>query len=49
MIMKEATMRTASPTVDNLVIGGGLAGSTVAIRIPKQAILAPLYFPKNTE
>ena len=26
-------MRTASPTVDNLVIGGGLAGSMVAIRL----------------
>jgi glycerol-3-phosphate dehydrogenase len=31
MIMENASVRTASPTVDNLVIGGGLAGSMVAI------------------
>jgi flavin-dependent dehydrogenase len=31
MIMENASMRTAGPTVDNLVIGGGLAGSMVAI------------------
>jgi flavin-dependent dehydrogenase len=33
MIMENASMRTACPTVDNLVIGGGLAGSMVAIRL----------------
>jgi flavin-dependent dehydrogenase len=33
MIMENASVRTASPTVDNLVIGGGLAGSMVAIRL----------------
>jgi flavin-dependent dehydrogenase len=33
MIMEEASVRTTSPTVDNLVIGGGLAGSMVAIRL----------------
>jgi flavin-dependent dehydrogenase len=33
MIMEEASVRTASPTVANLVIGGGLAGSMVAIRL----------------
>jgi flavin-dependent dehydrogenase len=33
MIMENASMRTAGPTVDNLVIGGGLAGSMVAIRL----------------
>ena len=31
--MENASVRTASPTVDNLVIGGGLAGSMVAIRL----------------
>ena len=31
--MEEASVRTASPTVANLVIGGGLAGSMVAIRL----------------
>ena len=31
--MENASMRTACPTVDNLVIGGGLAGSMVAIRL----------------
>jgi flavin-dependent dehydrogenase len=33
MIMEEASVRNTSPTVDNLVIGGGLAGSMVAIRL----------------
>jgi flavin-dependent dehydrogenase len=33
MIMENASIRTAGPTVDNLVIGGGLAGSMVAIRL----------------
>ena len=33
MIMKDASVKDASPTVDNLVIGGGLAGSMVAIRL----------------
>jgi flavin-dependent dehydrogenase len=33
MIMENASLRTAGPTVDNLVIGGGLAGSMVAIRL----------------
>jgi flavin-dependent dehydrogenase len=33
MIMKNVSMRTAGPTVDNLVIGGGLAGSMVAVRL----------------
>jgi flavin-dependent dehydrogenase len=33
MIMENASLRVASPTVDNLVIGGGLAGSMVAIRL----------------
>jgi flavin-dependent dehydrogenase len=33
MIIENASMRTAGPTVDNLVIGGGLAGSMVAIRL----------------
>src|ERR1039457_6254632 len=33
MIMEEASVRTASPTVANLVVGGGLAGSMVAIRL----------------
>jgi flavin-dependent dehydrogenase len=33
MIMGNASMRTAGPIVDNLVIGGGLAGSMVAIRL----------------
>ena len=31
--MENASVRTAGPTVDNLVIGGGLAGSMVAIRL----------------
>jgi flavin-dependent dehydrogenase len=31
--MGNASVRVASPTVDNLVIGGGLAGSMVAIRL----------------
>jgi flavin-dependent dehydrogenase len=33
MIMENASARAASQTVDNLVIGGGLAGSMVAIRL----------------
>ncbi len=33
MIMENASVRTASQTIDNLVIGGGLAGSMVAIRL----------------
>jgi flavin-dependent dehydrogenase len=31
--MENTSMRTVGPTVDNLVIGGGLAGSMVAIRL----------------
>ena len=31
MIIEAASVRAASTTVDNLVIGGGLAGSMVAI------------------
>jgi flavin-dependent dehydrogenase len=33
MIMENASVRMPRPTVDNLVIGGGLAGSMVAIRL----------------
>jgi flavin-dependent dehydrogenase len=33
MIMENASMIISIPTVDNLVIGGGLAGSMVAIRL----------------
>ena len=33
MIIEAASVRAASTTVDNLVIGGGLAGSMVAIRL----------------
>jgi flavin-dependent dehydrogenase len=33
MIMENASLRVASPTVDNLVIGGGLAGSMAGIRL----------------
>jgi flavin-dependent dehydrogenase len=33
MIMEDASVRAASPTVGNLVVGGGLAGSMVAIRL----------------
>jgi flavin-dependent dehydrogenase len=33
MITEEAPVRTTSLTVDNLVIGGGLAGSMAAIRL----------------
>jgi flavin-dependent dehydrogenase len=33
MIMENASARAASQTVDNLVIGGGLAGSMVSIRL----------------
>jgi flavin-dependent dehydrogenase len=33
MIMEDASMSAANTTVDNLVIGGGLAGSMVAIRL----------------
>jgi flavin-dependent dehydrogenase len=33
MIMENASVRVASPTVDNLVIGGGLAGSMAGIRL----------------
>jgi flavin-dependent dehydrogenase len=33
MIMENASARAASQTLDNLVIGGGLAGSMVAIRL----------------
>jgi flavin-dependent dehydrogenase len=33
MIMEDASVRAVDPTVDNLVIGGGLAGSMVAIRL----------------
>jgi flavin-dependent dehydrogenase len=33
MIMENASARTTSQTADNLVIGGGLAGSMVAIRL----------------
>src|ERR1035441_9174407 len=32
-IVEDASVRAARPTVDNLVIGGGLAGSMVAIRL----------------
>jgi flavin-dependent dehydrogenase len=33
MIMENASVRTASQAIDNLVIGGGLAGSMVSIRL----------------
>ena len=33
MIMEDASVKDASPTVDNLVIGGGFAGSMVAIHL----------------
>ncbi len=33
MIMEDAALISASPTTENLVIGGGLAGSMVAIRL----------------
>jgi flavin-dependent dehydrogenase len=48
MIMENASMRTAGPTVDNLVIGGGLAGSMVAIQLATAGRQVTLLEKENT-